>query len=73
MHSPWASRALGALAAISRLLAWALAALVVADAFLVGWSRGWLLATSGVVSRLVPAPIRGLFVFPTLVGGRLPG
>mgnify|MGYP001202734455 CR=1 len=73
MRSPWASHALGALAVISRALSWALAALVAADALLAGWSRGWLLAVNEVVSQLIPALVRGLFVFPTFVGGAFRG
>ncbi len=64
---------LGALAIVFRVCAWALVALVVADAVLPAGPRAFLLGINGFVSRLVPAPIHGLFVFQTPFEGAFRG
>lgn len=72
------SRALlpGLLASLARVLracAWALAALVVADAVLPAGPRSLLLPVNSLVSQLMPAPMSGLFVFQTPFEGAFRG
>ena len=73
MSSALASRVLGALALVLRACAWALVALVVADAVLPAGPRALLLSANGLVSQLIPAPIQGLFVFQTPFEGAFRG
>lgn len=73
MRSGAASRALRALAVACRVCAWALVALVVADALLPAGPRAWLLPVNGLVSGLVPDAVSGLFVFSTPLGGAFRG
>ncbi len=54
-------------------MAWALLAVVVLEVGLGPGMRTWLLGVDGVVSRLVPAPLLGLMVFPSPLGGALRG
>ena len=63
--------ALGSLAC--RVAGWALAALVVAGAVLPAGPRALLLGATGFASALVPAPLAGLFVFQTPLGGAFRG
>ena len=64
-----AAHVLRVVALACRVAAWALVALTVADAFLGVGARTWLLSVNGAVSRLVPGPLAGLFVFQTPFGG----
>lgn len=73
MRSPALSRALRVLAIVFRVLAWAIVALVVADAVAPAGPRAWLLAPNELVSALVPKPLLGLGVVPTPFGGALRG
>lgn len=66
-------RALRALALVCRVAAWALVALVVADAVLPAGPRAWLLDANVAVSGLVPAPVSGLLVVVTPFGGAFRG
>ena len=68
-----ASHVLRVVALTCRVAAWALVALVVADALLGVGARTWLLSVNGAVSRLVPGPLSGLFVFQTPFGGAFRG
>ncbi|MBM6774137.1 hypothetical protein [Olsenella profusa] len=65
--------ALRVLALVCRVCAWALAALVVADALLPAGPRALLLGVNGAVTQLVPAALRGLLVFATPLGGAFRG
>lgn len=73
MCSAGARAALRVLALACRVAGWALLALVAADAVLPAGPRTLLLGVNGFVSRLVPAPLLGLFVFQTPFGGALRG
>ena len=73
MRSPLAARALLVVSWVCRVLGWALAALVVAGALLPAGPRALLLGAVGLASRLVPAPLLGLFVFHTPFGGAFRG
>ena len=73
MRSPIASQVLGGIAIACRVAAWALVALVAADAFLPAGPRAALLAANGVAARLVPGPLLGLLVFQTPFGGAFRG
>lgn len=66
-------KVLNIVALVARVLAWAVTALVAADAFIGSGSRTWLLAVNGAVSRLVPSQLLGLFVFSTPFGGAFRG
>lgn len=68
-----AATALRACAVVLRVAAWALVLLVVADAVLPAGARTYLLGANGAVSRLVPGPLSGLFVFQTPLGGAFRG
>lgn len=68
-----ATRVLRALALACRVCAWALVALVVADALLPAGPRALLLGVNGAVTQLVPAPLRGLLVFAIPLGGAFRG
>lgn len=56
-----------------RALAWALVALVVADALLPAGPRSLFLSLNTMASSLVPGALSGLFVFPTPFGGAFRG
>lgn len=73
MASTLASRLARVAAIACRALAWALLALAAADAVLPAGARTALLAANGLVTRLLPAAISGLFVFQTPAGGALRG
>lgn len=66
-------RALGALSAACRALALCYAALLVLDVLLPAGARTWLLGVNGLATRLLPAPVSGLLVVPTPLGGALRG
>ena len=68
-----AATALRVVAVSLRVAAWALAALVVADAVLPAGARTYLLAANGLATRLVPGVLSGLFVFQTPLGGAFRG
>lgn len=68
-----AARVLRALALACRICAWALVALVVADALLPAGPRALLLGVNGAVTQLVPEPLRGLLVFAIPLGGAFRG
>lgn len=73
MRNGLPSAALRLISLACRCLAWALVALVVADALLPAGPRSLLLPLNGAVSACVPAPLSGLFVFPTPFGGAFRG
>ena len=73
MASTLASRLARVAAIACRALAWTLLALAAADAVLPAGARTALLAANGLVTRLLPAAISGLFVFQTPAGGALAG
>lgn len=56
-----------------RACAWALLALVAADSVLGAGARTWLLGINGMVSRMVPSALAGLFVLQTPFGGAFRG
>ena len=68
-----ASKVLRVISLVCRVAAWALVALVVADAVLTGSPRVLLLGVNGVVTRLIPSPLSGAFVFQTAFGGAFRG
>lgn len=73
MRSPVTACALRALSLCCRVLAWALVALVVADALLPAGPRSLFLPLNSIASHLVPESLLGLFVFPTPFGGAFRG
>lgn len=73
MRSVAAAGALRALALVCRVAAWALVALIVADAALPAGPRAWLLGVNGAVSALVPEAVSGLLVIVTPFGGAFRG
>lgn len=58
---------------ICRVLGWGLCLLTVADAFGSVRFRVALLGVNGVVTRLMPSALSGLFVFQTPFGGAFRG
>ena len=64
---------LAALARVLRACSWVLVALVVADAVLPAGPRSLLLPVNSLISRLIPAPMSGLFVFQTPFEGAFRG
>ncbi|WP_455138884.1 hypothetical protein [Thermophilibacter sp.] len=73
MRSAPAARALRALAIVCRVAAWALVALVVADAVTPAGPRAWLLGVNSLVSSLLPDAVSGLLVIVTPFGGAFRG
>lgn len=65
--------ALRLLSTACRVGAWALVALVVADAVLPAGPRSLLLGINGLVTSIIPGPISGLLVFVTPFGGAFRG
>lgn len=67
------SRALSVASAACRVAAAAYLVLLVLDVLLPAGARTWLLGVNGLATRLVPAPVSGLLVLPTPLGGALRG
>lgn len=67
------SRALRIMATLCRVAAGAYLALLVLDVVLPAGARTWLLGVNGLATRLVPAPVQGLLVLQTPLGGALRG
>ena len=63
------SRVLAVVAVVARIAALVLVALVVVDALFSGQFRSSLLALNGAFTSVIPAPLKGSFVFQTPFGG----
>ena len=73
MRNALCASALRTLSLVCRMAAWALVALVVADAVLPAGPRSLLLGVNGAVSGALPEGVAGLFVFVTPFGGAFRG
>lgn len=73
MRSTAAAGVLRLFALVCRVAAWALVALVVADAVLPAGPRAWLLGINAAVSALVPEAVSGILVIVTPFGGAFRG
>lgn len=71
--APLAASALRFLSTACRVGAWALVALVVADAVLPAGPRSLLLGINGLVTNVIPRALSGLLVFVTPFGGAFRG
>lgn len=71
--APLAASVLRFLSAACRVGAWALVALVVADAVLPAGPRALLLGINGLVTNVIPRALSGLLVFVTPFGGAFRG